>query len=214
MVVDFADPAGAAGRWKRPPVDVSEQEARREPQAGPPRARATTTLGVPAQPARGTDLHAPPAHWIARTHAGLRRDSWSRTANYQRISTQQVPPRTFEDGVARGRRMSAADEGDNLRLNWRLLQAPRRLIEYVAAHELLHLRHEHHTAAFWADLGRGSSARPGARRRCARMSEHWSTRQEGAFITHLDLHAGRSRLRGARLRQHRARRRVSASPTS
>lgn len=41
-----------------------------------------------------------------------------------------------------------------LRFNWRLMQAPRALIDYVIAHELVHLKHEHHDAAFWAALGR------------------------------------------------------------
>lgn len=41
-----------------------------------------------------------------------------------------------------------------VRLNWRMMQAPRRLIEYVAAHEVVHLIHEDHSRAFWATLGR------------------------------------------------------------
>lgn len=41
-----------------------------------------------------------------------------------------------------------------LRFNWRIVQAPRTLVDYVLAHEVVHLRHEHHDAAFWAALGR------------------------------------------------------------
>jgi hypothetical protein len=52
------------------------------------------------------------------------------------------------------KRWGSCDARGNLRLNWRVVQAPPRLIEYVVAHELVHLRHEHHTAAFWAALGR------------------------------------------------------------
>jgi predicted metal-dependent hydrolase len=52
------------------------------------------------------------------------------------------------------KRWGSCDTQGNLRLNWRVVQAPPRLIEYVVAHELVHLRHEHHTAAFWAALGR------------------------------------------------------------
>ena len=40
-----------------------------------------------------------------------------------------------------------------LRFNWRTIMAPRRLVEYVVAHELCHLRHEHHSPAFWRMLG-------------------------------------------------------------
>ena len=40
-----------------------------------------------------------------------------------------------------------------VRLNWRIIQAPLRLVDYVVAHELCHLRHEGHGRAFWATLG-------------------------------------------------------------
>lgn len=38
--------------------------------------------------------------------------------------------------------------------NWRLLQLPVRLADYVIAHELVHLREGHHGPAFWAALER------------------------------------------------------------
>jgi predicted metal-dependent hydrolase len=41
-----------------------------------------------------------------------------------------------------------------VRLNWRIIQAPLRLVDYVVAHELCHLLHEGHGRAFWATLGR------------------------------------------------------------
>jgi predicted metal-dependent hydrolase len=36
--------------------------------------------------------------------------------------------------------------------NWRLLQLPARLADYVICHELVHLREPHHGPAFWAQL--------------------------------------------------------------
>ncbi|MBI2395163.1 MAG: M48 family metallopeptidase [Deltaproteobacteria bacterium] len=41
-----------------------------------------------------------------------------------------------------------------MRLNWRIIHAPMSLVEYVVAHELVHLRHPEHTGAFWSALGR------------------------------------------------------------
>ena len=38
--------------------------------------------------------------------------------------------------------------------NWRIVQAPTRLIDYVVAHELVHLVYPDHTRDFWATLGR------------------------------------------------------------
>ena len=41
-----------------------------------------------------------------------------------------------------------------MRVNWRIVQAPIPLIEYVLAHELVHLTHRSHGPEFWATLGR------------------------------------------------------------
>jgi predicted metal-dependent hydrolase len=52
------------------------------------------------------------------------------------------------------KRWGSADAQGNVRFNWRVIQAPTRLVDYVVAHELIHLRHPNHPAEFWADLGR------------------------------------------------------------
>ena len=40
----------------------------------------------------------------------------------------------------------------HIRLNWRLVQAPLALIDYVAAHELAHLVHLDHSPRFWGQV--------------------------------------------------------------
>ncbi|MFP5380729.1 MAG: M48 family metallopeptidase [Gammaproteobacteria bacterium] len=40
----------------------------------------------------------------------------------------------------------------HIRLNWRLVQAPLALVDYVAAHELAHLVHLDHSPRFWAQV--------------------------------------------------------------
>jgi hypothetical protein len=51
------------------------------------------------------------------------------------------------------KRWGSADAKGVLRLNWRLVQAPVGLIDYVAVHELVHLRHHGHGRAFWSAVG-------------------------------------------------------------
>ncbi len=53
-----------------------------------------------------------------------------------------------------GKRWGSAASDGTVRFNWRIVQAPRRLIDYVVAHELVHLVHPDHGRAFWALLGR------------------------------------------------------------
>jgi hypothetical protein len=50
------------------------------------------------------------------------------------------------------KRWGSCDVNGTLRLNWRLVMAPVSLIEYVVVHELCHLRHRHHSPAFWRRL--------------------------------------------------------------
>lgn len=52
------------------------------------------------------------------------------------------------------KRWGSCDAKGNLRFNWRVVQLPMRLVDYVVAHEVVHLRHADHGAAFWADLER------------------------------------------------------------
>jgi predicted metal-dependent hydrolase len=54
---------------------------------------------------------------------------------------------------ARSRWGSCNSRGE-VRLNWRLLQAPPHIINYVVAHELAHLKEMNHSAKFWATVGR------------------------------------------------------------
>ena len=53
-----------------------------------------------------------------------------------------------------GFRWGSCGKNGVLFFNWRLLQLPVRLVDYVIAHELVHLREHNHTPEFWRILGR------------------------------------------------------------
>lgn len=42
----------------------------------------------------------------------------------------------------------------NLNFSWRLILAPPSVLDYVVVHELAHLKHRNHSAAFWAEVER------------------------------------------------------------
>lgn len=51
------------------------------------------------------------------------------------------------------KRWGSASPSGTIRINWRIIQAPLSLVDYVVAHELTHLRHPNHTRHFWGAIG-------------------------------------------------------------
>ena len=64
-----------------------------------------------------------------------------------------VPPPPFRLSRAKTRWGSCNSRG-LVTLNWRLIQLPLHLIDYVVAHELAHLIEMNHSKAFWEVVGR------------------------------------------------------------
>jgi len=52
------------------------------------------------------------------------------------------------------KRWGSCDRAGTIRLNWCIIQAPMRLVDYVVVHELVHLRHRGHGRDYWQALGR------------------------------------------------------------
>lgn len=61
--------------------------------------------------------------------------------------------RSLKISSAKRRWASCSTRGD-LNFSWRLLLAPVEAIDYVAAHELAHLKHPNHSSRFWAEVER------------------------------------------------------------
>jgi predicted metal-dependent hydrolase len=49
-------------------------------------------------------------------------------------------------------RWGSCSRDGNIALNWRLMQMPDAVCEYVLLHELMHLRQPNHSARFWAEV--------------------------------------------------------------
>lgn len=97
---------------------------------------------------RAHDVRASLLAWY-RPHAGAQlRQRTERWAERLHVRPDGVLLRDPE------RRWGSCDRSGKLRFSWRIVQASPRLVDYVIAHELTHLRHKQHTSAFWAALGR------------------------------------------------------------
>jgi hypothetical protein len=65
------------------------------------------------------------------------------------------PPVTVRDTATRWGSCSAAGR---LSFSWRLILAPERVLDYVAAHEVAHLEEPNHSTRFWALVDRLTAA--------------------------------------------------------
>lgn len=86
-------------------------------------------------------------HWLKQR---ARRDVQEIAADYaKRFGLVPRSIRTTDLAHGWG---SCGPEG-NILINWHLIFAPRKVLEYVVAHELAHLQHRTHGPEFWALLG-------------------------------------------------------------
>lgn len=105
--------------------------------------------------------------------------AWYRERAAERLAAR-VPVWAERLGVHAGRvlvrdqraRWGSADAAGNLRFNWRIVQAPTRLLDYIVAHELVHLVYPDHTRDFWATLGRAMPDYEARREALRRLGRH------------------------------------------
>ena len=107
-------------------------------------------------------LHVP-APAVAQHAASVRAAlvSWFRRHAAQRLP-ERVDAWQARTGVPPSRvivadqrkRWGSCDHLGTIRLNWRIVQAPMRLVDYVVVHELVHMRHRGHGRDYWQAVGR------------------------------------------------------------
>ena len=101
--------------------------------------------------------------------------SWLRQRAQERLP-ERVDAWRMKVGVAmpqvliadQRKRWGSCDHGGTIRLNWRIIQAPMRLVDYVVVHELVHLQHRGHGRDYWQAVGR---VMPGYERRREELRE-------------------------------------------
>ena len=97
---------------------------------------------------RGAKVRASVVAWFRQqAHARLS----ERVALWQARAGVPMPRVVIAD---QQRRWGSCDTHGTVRLNWRVMQAPIRLVDYVVVHELLHLRHRGHGREYWRALGK------------------------------------------------------------
>ena len=103
---------------------------------------------APTGPQQGAHVRAALVLWLRR-HAAERLPE--RVATWRAKAGVPTPSVIIAD---QQKRWGSCDHSGTIRLNWRIIQAPMRLVDYVVVHELVHLRHRGHGRDYWQAVGR------------------------------------------------------------
>ena len=105
-------------------------------------------VSAPPGPRQAAQVREAVVSWF---HHHATRRLPERVDEWQRKAGVPMPHVIIAD---QRRRWGSCDSRGTIRLNWRIIQAPMRLVDYVIAHELVHLRHRGHGRDYWQALGR------------------------------------------------------------
>jgi predicted metal-dependent hydrolase len=82
------------------------------------------------------------------------------------LATRELPPRVWELAEEQGLRVNrvtvrnqrsrwgSCSRNATISLNWRILQAPDHVRDYLVLHELMHLRQMNHSAKYWKEVAK------------------------------------------------------------
>ncbi|MES2502659.1 MAG: SprT family zinc-dependent metalloprotease [Pseudomonadota bacterium] len=105
---------------------------------------ANTLLMATPTPDNHTLVHRKVVHWYQKQAMA---DFGRRLTILAAKLGVPTPPLTLSNAKSR---WGSCNSRGEVRLNWRLLQAPPSIINYVICHELAHLKQMNHSAKFWA----------------------------------------------------------------
>jgi predicted metal-dependent hydrolase len=101
----------------------------------------------------------------------------------RRLAAQELPPRVLELAARHGltvrritvrsqkSRWGSCSRRGTISLNWRLIQTPAFVSDYICLHELVHLRQMNHSPGFWREVERVCPD--------YRMAKHWLKEHSG-----------------------------------
>lgn len=101
----------------------------------------------------------------------------------RQLATRELPPRVLELATRHGltvrritvrsqkSRWGSCSRRGTISLNWRLIQTPAFVSDYICLHELMHLRQMNHSPGFWREMERVCPDYP--------MAERWLKEHSG-----------------------------------
>jgi len=101
----------------------------------------------------------------------------------RQLAARELPPRVLELATRHGltvrritvrsqkSRWGSCSRRGTISLNWRLIQTPAFVSDYICLHELMHLRQMNHSPGFWREMERVCSDYP--------MAERWLKEHSG-----------------------------------
>jgi predicted metal-dependent hydrolase len=109
--------------------------------------RGYLELGV-SKGTKEKDIRTALVDWYEKHALGRLTEKTNRYAGIIGVSPNSVSVRDYKS-----RWGSCSSKGD-ISFNWRIIIAPHHIVDYVAVHELCHLKHANHSPAYWKSVKR------------------------------------------------------------